>query len=378
MNKSLIFILIIFMILSLVTGCGSYKEIEQLSPVAGIAIDKSPIGYKLTVEIIDVDESNKEPKFVSLKLSTEGKSIFDCIRNMINLTAKKLYFGHTSVVIVSKDVAKDGIIPIIDFIFRDAEPRINMYMVVSDEYTANEILHLKSVSTDIRSFEIDTMIVSNDQLSKVPNTSVYQLANHIGTPGLYPVIPTVSMEVNEGLETIVLSGGAIFKQDTLEGFLGLDDIKCLRFIRNEIKGGLFIFDISNTTISLEIFKNKTKVRPKIVNNQLVMEIKIKTIVSIGETNGQIDTLHENSINRIKTIAEKSLEDDILQFIKTIQTDYGLDIFGFGNIVKQRMPDLWKEIEADWDNIFKELDIDVNADIHIRGSGNLFKNITEKQ
>ena len=377
MNKSFIFILIIFMILSFVTGCGNYIEIEQLSPVAGIAIDKSPIGYKLTAEIIDVDESTKEPKFVSLRLSTDGKSIFDCVRNMINLTAKKLYFGHTSVIIVSKDIAKDSIIPILDFIFRDSETRINMYMVVSDEYTANEILHLKSVSTDIRAFEIDTMIVSNDQLSKVPNTSVYQLTNYIGTPGLYPVIPTVRMELNEGLETIALSGGAIFKKGKLEGFLGLDDIKYLRFIRNEIKGGLFIFNISNTTISLEIFKNKTKVRPKIVNDQLVMEIKIKTIVNIGEIDGEIDTLHENSINRIKTIAEKSLEDDILQFIKTIQTDYGLDIFGFGNIVKQRMPDLWKEIEADWDNIFKELDIDVNADIHIRSSGNLFKTLTEK-
>lgn len=374
MNKFFVVILIIIMILSFITGRGDYTEIEQLSPVSGVAVDKTPNGYKLTAEIIDIDETSREPKFTSLKLSAEGKSIFDCIRNMINLTAKKLYFGHISVVVVSKDVANDGVLPILDFMFRDPEPRINMYMVVSDQDSASKILDLISVSTDIRAFEIETMILSNDQLSKVPNTTLYQLANYIGTPGLYPVIPRVSMEINQGLETIVLSGGAILKKGKLDGSIKPDDVKYLNFVRNEIKGGLFIFDISNSTVSLEIFRNKTKIEPKMVNNQLSMNIKIKTTVSIGEVDGNIDTFQEDNILRIKSMAEKNLESEILQFIKTTQKDSGLDIFGFGTIVKQKMPNLWKEIESDWDNIFKDLDIDVDARIHIRSSGNLFRNI----
>ncbi|WMM24274.1 Ger(x)C family spore germination protein [Tissierella sp. MB52-C2] len=377
MNKFFVVILIMIIILSFLTGRGDYKELEEVSPVSGIAVDKTPDGYKLTAEIIDIDQSSKEPKFVSLKLSAEGKSIFDCIRNMIDITAKKLYFGHTSVIIVSKDVARDGVIPILDFLFRDAEPRINMYMVVSDQDSASEILDLQSVSTDIRAFEIATMIVSSDQLSKTPNISIYQLANYIGTPGLYPVIPTVGMEINEGLETIVLSGGTILKKDKLDGSIKSDDIKYLRFVRNEIKGGLLILEVSNSTVSMEIFRNKTKVEPKMVNNQLSMDIKIKATVSIGEVDGYIDTFREDNILRIKAMAEKNLESEILQFIKTTQKDSGLDIFGFGNIVKQKMPNLWKEIESDWDNIFKELDIDVDARIHIRSSGNLFRNINKK-
>lgn len=378
MNK--VFLLTIFIILIAIfsTGCWNYREIDKLAIVSGIAVDKTVSGenYQVTAEVVDISTSTKEPKFNSTKIQSKGKSIFSCMRNMINVSAKQLFLSHASILIVSEDVAKDGILPILDWVVRDSEPRLTLYFLVSETQNAKEILSLQSLSTDIRSFEIEDMIISNKKLSKIPNIQVHELINDISTIGIYPVLPTVKMALNEGKQTMVLSGGAILKRDKLVGYIGLEDVKYYLFVKNKFKAGILTIDFTSGTpmdnITLEVFGNKTKVTPILSNGELSMNIKIKTEVAIAESATHIDALKDSDIQKIKYIADKSLENNVLQVINKIQDDFGLDIFGFGNIVKEKMPNLWKEINNNWDEIFKELKVNVDADIHIRSSGHSSK------
>lgn len=378
MNKFFCLLITIILTTLFLTGCWNYREIDKLALVSGIAVDKinSNKGYEVTAEIIGVSASTKEQNFNSTRIQSKGESIFDSMRNMINVSAKQLFWSHASIIIVSEDVAKSGILPILDWIVRDSEPRLTLYLLVSETENAKEILSLQSLSTEIRSFEIEDMIISNNRLSKIPNIQVHELINDISTMGIYPVLPTVKGTLNEGKETMELSGGAILKRDKLVGYIGLEDVKYYLFIRNKIKGGPltvdFASDNSTENVTLEIFRNKTKVTPVLNDGKLSMNIKIKTEVSIAETSTPIDPLKSSDIQRLKYIAEKSLEKSVLETINKIQDDFGLDIFGFGNIVKEKMPDLWKEINNDWDEIFKELKVNVDADIHIRGSDHLSK------
>lgn len=375
MNKALLFVIIVLTTIFL-TGCWNYTEIDKIALVSGMAIDKSDSGkgYEINVEMIDVEQSDKKPTFKSVRIESKGESIFDSIRNIINISAKTLYWSHATTVIVSKDLAKDGVLPVLDWISRDPQSRLSMYLLISDTNNAKEILNLQSLSTEIRSFEIENMIISNSDLSKIPQIQVYELINDISTKGMCPVIPTVGPVINEGKKTMELSGGAILKQDTLAGFINLEDIKYYLFVRNKIKGGLLNINLENndprSKLTLEVFKNKTKITPKISDGKLSMSIKVKTQVSIGESSNKLNIIDESEILKIKNIAEKYLEDNILLVIEKMQKDFGLDIFGFGNIVKEKMPNLWKNIEDEWDTTFQELNIEVEADVHIRGSGHL--------
>lgn len=375
MNKALLFLIIVLTTIFL-TGCWNYTEIDKMALVSGMAIDKSNSGegYEINVEMIDVEPSDKRPTFKSVRIESKGESIFDSIRNIINISAKTLYWSHATTVIVSKDLAKDGVLPVLDWIARDPQARLNIYILISDTNNAKEILNLQSLSTEIRSFEIENMIISNSDLSKIPQIQIYELINDISTKGIYPVIPTVGPVINEGKKTMELSGGAILNQDTLAGFINLEDIKYYLFVRNKIKGGLLNINLENndprSKLTLEVFKNKTKITPKISDGKLSMSIKVKTQVSIGESSNKLNIIDESEILKIKNIAEKYLEDNILLVIEKMQKNFGLDIFGFGNIVKEKMPNLWKSVEDEWDTIFQELNIEVEADVHIRGSGHL--------
>lgn len=380
MNKYFIFILLLVLIITFLTGCWNYREIDKLALVSGIAIDKnnSDGNYEITAEIMKISPSIKESKFDSLKIQSTGKGIFDCMRNMINVSAKQLFWSHASILVVSEDVAKDGILPILDWIVRDTEPRLTLYIVVSKEHNAKEILDLKSLSTEIRSFEIEDMIISNNKLSKVPNVQVHELVNDVSATGFYSVLPTVQMVLNEDKETMALSGGAILNRDKLVGYMDVEDVKYYLFVRNKIKGGLLTTSLTDNNsidnVTLEIFKNKTKVNPVISNGELSMNIKIKTEVYIGESTTSIDALSKANIQHLKHAAERSLEKDILRVINKIQNDFGLDVFGFGRIVKEKMPNLWKDIDGNWDEIFKDLKVNIDVDINIRGSGHLSKTI----
>ncbi len=382
MNKFFCLLLTIILTTIFLTGCWNYKEVDKLSLMAGLAVDKSSSGngYEITAEIIDVSSSDKSPTFNSVRIQSEGLTIFDGIRNMINTSAKVLYWSHATTVIVSKEVAKDGILPIIDWIIRDSEPRLSIYIIVSKENTAKEILSSKSLSTKIRSFEIKDMIVSNKRLSKIPNTQVHDLYNAILAKGFYPVIPTVSEALSENQLTMILSGGAILKGDALAGFIDLDDVKNHLFVRNKVEGGLLTVNLTENNskpkpdVTLEIFNNKTNITPILSNGELSMDVQIKTEAGIGELDTNIDIMNKTDLEKIKMASESSLEKDIGGTIKKVQEAPGLDIFGFGNAVKENMPELWKEIENDWDEIFKELKVNVKADIHIRGSSHLSKPI----
>lgn len=384
MNKFILLFIIMFLTAILLTGCWNYVEVDQLSLVAGMAVDKdsSGKGYEITAEIIDVSSSDKKATFNSLLINSKGESVFDCISNMINVSAKRLYWPHATTVIVSKDVAKEGILPVLDWIVRDSEPRLTIYILIAETDSAKDILSLQSLSTEIRSYEIEIMIMSNKRLSKIPDIKTYELVNELSTEGIYPVIPTVNETLNEGKKTMELSGGAILNRDTLAGFLGLEDIKYYLFVRNQIRGGLLPIALegndSQPNVTLEIFHNKTKVTPILSNGELSINVKIKTEVGVAELDTNINVLDESNVEKIKASAEKSLENGISQLIKKIQEDFGLDIFGFGNKVKEKMPELWKDIGANWDEIFKELKVNVEADIHIRGSGHTSKTVKYTQ
>lgn len=374
MNKFILFLMIIVMMSIFLTGCWNYIEVEKMSLVAGMAVDKDNLDnqYEITTEIIDVNSADKNPTFSSLVIQSKGKSIFDCMRNMINISAKKLYWSHATTVIISKDLAKEGILPVLDWIVRDSEPRLTIYFLIADTDKAKDILSLEPLSTEIRSYEIESMILANKKLAKIPDIKVYELVNDLSKEGIHPVIPTIGETINEGKKTMHLSGGAILNKDVLVGFLDLDEVKNYLFIRNQIKGGVLPISLYSTdtepNITLEIFHNKTKITPIISNGDLSIDIKINTQVGIGELDTPIDFMEEGITEKIKLAAEESLEKNISQLIKRIQEDFSLDIFGFGVKVKEKMPELWKEIGDNWDEVFKELKITVNADIHIRGSG----------
>lgn len=357
----------------LLSGCWNYREIDKLAIVSGLAIDKNAQGdqFLLTAEIIDLKETMTQSKIASRKIEAKGESIFDAMRNMIKISAKKLYWSHAKAIVVSKDVATQDIVSIVDWISRDHEARITLNLFVSKEQTASELLFQQSVTTDIRSFEMEDMLMGNRSLSKAPNVKVYEFMNDLSEEGISGILPALGITMNMDEKTAELSGTAVFKKEKFIGFLDEEDSKFLLFVKDKIKGGVYTIKVEeespNEIITLEIFKNKTKITPVYNNDILSIMISTTTEVAIEEQNTTNNYIDEEGRKKLISIAEKTLEQDVENTIKKVQQDFGSDIFGFGRIVKAEMPSLWKTMDKKWDTIFKDLEVHVNSEIKIKNS-----------
>lgn len=378
MNRHVLLLVLIIILSILLTGCWSYREVDSLYIIAGIAIDKVPDTnlYTITSEFINIMENKMTKEYESLLLENKGESIFDAVEGMIRISAKRPYWQHATTIIISDQVAREGIMPFLDVIVRNKQPRLYINVYISKEKTARQILETKSFSTDIRSYELDIMVNENKHFVTVPALKVYEVINQLEIPKVHIVLPTVMSFDNNGTMTNLLSGGAIFSQGKLVGYLDKEDVIPYLFIRDKVKAGnLKVKTKENNPkniIVLDVFDSSTKIKPIYGNEMIGFDIKVNADVSIAELTTMTDYISEGGREELKGIAEAELEEQIKAHIEDIQDTYGFDIFGFGSIIRQRNPKLWKQIEKDWDQIFTELDFTIKCDITIKDSGHIIK------
>jgi spore germination protein KC len=374
MKKNTFSLVALFIISSiLLSGCGNYRELDRLTIIAGMAIDKNEQGkYMITVEVVNVS-GGKETKIQSKLIEIYGDTIVDTTRNLVNIVSPKPFWGQMQIVIISQEVAQEGIIDILDTMNRNRETRTTIDLLVSKEKTAKEILESQILTAEIRSYEIKRML--DEQmiyLSKTYKAKIYEFVNALSGEGISPVLPAVQITQNQGERIAELSGSAVFDKDKLIGFLDSNESKSLLFIRNKIKSGVLVLKeprgSGHANLTLVIKDNKTKVKPVYSNEKVSIDIHIKTIVDLREYGVIEKMLDEKKILALEHKAEEKLKGNIENFIRKVQEDYNVDVFGFGSIIYQDMPWLWKEIKPDWNNVFGNLDVNVSVNIETRNTG----------
>ena len=174
----------------------------------------------------------------------------------------------------------------------------------------------------------------------------------------------------------ILSGGAVFKADKLIGFLEQEDIVPYLFIKNKIKTNVLDIETKegdlSGTVTLETYRSKTKIKPVYGAEAVSFDINIETEAFLVELDTMTNYIDTQGRAKLRKIAEEHLEKRIEEHIEKVKKDFELDIFGFGNIIRQRNPRLWRELEEDWDTIFINADFNINCEIRIKGAGHTLK------
>jgi spore germination protein KC len=368
---------IIFINSIFLTGCWNYREVNELSIVAGVAVDKGIENqFQMTVEIVQIS-SGKDAKISSKIVTVEGKTIFDAARNLISISGKKLYWSHSKVIILSEEIASEGVTKAIEWYNRDTETREEVNILISEGGSAKEIFEAQGTTEDIKSFELDEIIKNQVSLSKAPITDILKFDIESKTKGISTVVPAVNLKHIDGKMKPEIMGTAIIKNDKLVGFLKGEETKDLIFIRNEVKGGLIIEEMQTkdvpTLVSLEIFKSKTKVTPVVYSKDIEINLDIDTTVAIGEIVGTENFIDDDEGRmKLEQSAENTLKKRIESLINKIQSEYDADILGFGAKLREDKAQVWNSVGNNWEEVFKNLRVNVRAKVHIKNSGVLSK------
>lgn len=174
-------------------GCWDYSEMDDFKHVAGIAIDrdKDKDEYIVTVEILEIYAGSKQLK--SSIVQSRGKTIHTALRDAIKKTGNMLQLSHARVVIVSRDIARESIVPIIDLINRDVEVRNDMWIVVSKEDLASEILTKSKSEEEIISYDIESSIKNSNQIGKYIGVETFKLTDTLSSEGISASLPIIKL-----------------------------------------------------------------------------------------------------------------------------------------------------------------------------------------
>ena len=171
-------------------------------------------------------------------------------------------------------------------------------------------------------------------------------------------------------KSLLIDGSAIFKGDKLIGYLDGNETMQMLMLRNKLKAGVIPLKNvcnSNTDVTLEIFENNTKLKTINSEGKLTLKIDIYTTVAIDELSGDEDFIAEDKRKLLLKDAEIRIKENLNSLISKMQREYNSDVFGFQQFIEKNNPKIYNEIKKNNDNIFKNLQTDIEVHISIKGS-----------
>lgn len=372
-------LLFVFLTLSL-SGCWNRRELDTLAIVSGVALDKPEEADQImiTTQIIKPSEiestsgnggetSGANPYF---NLTETGTSIIEAIRKITEICSRKLYWSHNNIIIISWDLAQEGVRKYLDLFVRDPEARLLVFLLVS-KGQAKDILEEKPDLKTIPAMEIAEIVKASGATSFAPQITLKVFSERLLSKTTSPVAPIILLTEEE--KRAHVAGTAVFKQDKLAGELDEIETRGFLWVTGGIKSGIINVECpqGGGQDSLEIIRADKKIIPEIKDGRIGITIKIKEEGNLISHMNNKDLSEPAAWEDLKKRQTAAIEGEIRAALQKAQ-QLNTDIFGFGESIYKKYPKLWREIEPKWDELFPSLEINIVVDAKLHHPGKLTK------
>lgn len=327
--KKFVLIIITLFILLISSGCYNYKEINDMAIVSSIGIDKDNKNdkYIVSAQIMNSKESEDSEDSQITVYTKEGDTVHEALRNITLKSPRKLYGNHLSKIVLSEEVAKEGIDNILDIFNRITEVRNEFIITIVKEDKASDVLKVLTTTESIPAEYVKLSLKIADKTSGLTYaTKLDEFISLYLKKGIDPVVPVLKIDKKEKKGTtinnitttnpiskIVIEDLAVTNKGKLETYLKNEEIIGYNFLRNQIQKMIIPVkcDDENNYASILILKNKTKSNATKKDNKYIINFNINSEAIITEYNCKKDLTDEKVIKKL----EKDTEKKIKRYIK---------------------------------------------------------------
>lgn len=327
--KKIVLIIITLFILLISSGCYNYKEINNMAIVSSIGIDKDNKNdkYIVSAQIMNSKESENSEDSQITVYTKEGNTVHEALRNITLKSPRKLYGNHLSKIVLSEEVAKEGIDNILDTFNRVTEVRNEFIITIVKEDKASDVLKVLTTTESIPAEYVKLSLKIADETSGLTYaTKLDEFISLYLKKGIDPVVPVLKIDKKEKKGTtinnitttnpiskIVIEDLAVTNKGKLETYLKNEEVIGYNFLRNQIQKMIIPVkcDDENNYASISILKNKTKSNATKKDNKYIINFNINSEAIITEYNCRKDLTDEKVIKEL----EKDTEKKIKRYIK---------------------------------------------------------------
>lgn len=364
--------LALIIILSLLqTGCWNAREINELGFVLSIGIDKTNTGFKVTAQIASPETYSKTSSGTTQKgkpfwvVTTNGKTIFEAVRNMASISSRRIFWAHIKVIIISEQMARSNTLEIFDFFTRNPELRLRTLIAVTPGEAGKLIQVVPEMEKDPATY-LEKVIENNNLTGKSYRIMLKDFLEDYLDPYVGPVTSRIILDKTKSKPVLKTSGSYIFDGDKLSAPLNEDKTRGLLWIKNKMNNSIMVVNCpyDDKPVTLEIKKAKSSFKSYLDNGIPHFTIKVNVSASIAE---QACTTNFNDIKKLNALEKalgKAIHNDIESTITTAK-DLQIDFPGLSHILHRQHKKEWHQISSKWNKLFRnaEVNIVVKVDIH---------------
>ncbi len=379
--RKLVVISALLVIVTALSGCVQIargrSEIDKLFITRIMSIDKTQEGkimLTLTTKSLQVGgnsgggQTQKGESVVS-----EGETVFEAVRNLLIYADRRPHYGHTEYILFGEEIAREGIVPYLDFISRQYEFRYNAKLYIVKGATANSLVK----KTNTQKMFVGDRIASIEESAKNTALSSIVTLNEaliiFGNKNLDTFLPFIMEKkamIKEGEEEksdIFMRGYALFKHDKLLSFTSEEEARGISWIMNRSVSGLIIAESNaGEKVSLDIIDIKAKLTPRIEGNELHCTIELSIISNIGAIKGTKTSVDPESIEYLKKQQEKIVK-QILEKAVRLSQENNSDHFSVITKFIFRYPMMRDYFEKNWKSLYSDIKFDFKVESNIKGT-----------
>ncbi|MCK6259117.1 Ger(x)C family spore germination protein [Fictibacillus sp. KIGAM418] len=390
MRRSVIVFITVGLLLSLLSGCWSKKELNDLALVSAVGIDLDKKGrYLGTFQFVNPGNvtggfqggGGGSGNAVSV-YSTTGDNMDELSRRMSTKVSRNLYYAHANLLVISDKLAKKkGLNPILDAFDRDATFRKTATIVIAHKTKASDIVKTLTAIDKVPANKVIKLLRFSERVwGQAINVTLLDVVKDLLDDGKQPVISGFylkgSSAIGERVENITQStpqaapqidGLALFKGGKLKGWL----------YGRKAKGAVWVMNKTQKTevninkkgrkeaIAFEVLRQNTKISSSVKKGSTQLTVSVQTEGNIGGTDVPVNLKDPHVIAQLEKGFEKEIAAEIRSAIKEAQHKK-TDIFGFGDTVHRSQPDTWKRISGKWEeDYFSKANIKVKVHAFVR-------------
>ncbi len=311
-------------------GCSAREAItsdKQEYLVASLGFDRGDEGFNMLMEALVVNTDDMEAEKKNIVLEGKGRSIDEAYSQIISKITQPLSLGHNGVTVIGKSITQKMLGEILEFCSNNKKLNIGTLLIFCDN--AKELLSCEPISSVAVGYDLMNMLeVAEESRGTDFENSLYQVKAKSEKPLKTFALPKIRVEDKK----FYLEGLEFFEYNRQTAYMDLENFQLLSLITDRVSKG----DIS-------------------VNGGRVRVEYSKTAYSFSYNNALEITVNM----RIKGEGKALLRDECQRLIEDYRQK-GMDIFGFGNILYQKNYSLWKKINNNYADNFKNAIIKVNV------------------
>ena len=377
----------------LLTGCWDRRELNDIGIVVAMGLDKDNMTGDIIVTFqmvrpgaLKKDGGGESTSPVEI-ITTQGSTVAEAVNNISKQFDRVAFFAHVKVLVISEQLAKEGLLPILDFFIRNSTMRNLVWLIIAKDGNAKELLTINHGIENVQATYLDNIIKNKGENSEVSTSDLLTYLKGITSEsnpisGVMKVVehPTMPTKEKKDVTTqgIELSGTAVFKKDKLVGYLDNIETRGLNWVTGKVKTTIINIPSPNEKdklIAIAITKASSKITPEMRDGKItfIIDVKVEGDIAEQQDNGNYFK-YLDSFATLEQIQKDMIEKEIKTTIDIVQTKLDSDILGFGSTYSKKYPQEWKDIKDDWDTIFPTVSYEVKVDARLRNLGLILRPI----